>query len=151
MTANGTNTESVTTSCKIFSCGNVIAVYPMRFAGTWNMYSKEAMPQLTSAAMYHVLLPRFFKCAYHAKVIKTLEHRSRTVVFSKTGISITSRTVENKSLAVVIYFSRTRRKPTLYALLLGLALLRVEQRAKRAERFQLPPRITLLPPFPLMQ
>src|SRR5271169_1217508 len=90
MTAKGTNTESVTTSCKIFNCGNVISVYPMRLAGTWNIYSTEAMHQLTSAAMYHVLLPKFFRCAYHAKVMKTLEHKSRTVVFSKTGISLAS-------------------------------------------------------------
>jgi hypothetical protein len=48
----GTKTERVITSCRIFSCGSVSAVYPIRLAGTWRRYSKRAIPQLARAATY---------------------------------------------------------------------------------------------------
>ena len=44
----------------------------MRLAGTCNKYSKNAIPQLISAAITQGLLLSSFKCAYHAKVINTL-------------------------------------------------------------------------------
>src|SRR5688572_4594666 len=71
--AKGTNTPSVMASCRILSWGSESSVKPMRFAGTINMYSKNAMPQLTSAAIHHGLVARFFRCAYQAKVMKMLE------------------------------------------------------------------------------
>src|SRR3954454_14263707 len=52
----------------------------MRLAGTCSKYSKSAMPQLASAATYHGFEARFFKCAYHANVIKTLDAASSNVV-----------------------------------------------------------------------
>ena len=37
------------------------------------MYSKKAMAQLTSTAIHQGLAERFFRWAYQAKVMKTLE------------------------------------------------------------------------------
>src|SRR5690606_3502325 len=52
----------------------------MRFPGTCSMYSKNAMLQLAIAAMNHGRVLSSFKCAYHAKVMKTLlMDRSNTV------------------------------------------------------------------------
>src|SRR5215469_2977088 len=42
-------------------------------------YSKKAIPQLATAATYQGRSARFFRCAYHAKVMKTLEARSSSV------------------------------------------------------------------------
>src|SRR5579864_310262 len=51
----------------------------MRLPGTCSRYSKKAMPQLTSAATYQGLPARFFRCAYQANVMNTLEaHSSST-------------------------------------------------------------------------
>src|ERR1700690_1429343 len=51
----------------------------MRFAGTWKQYSKNAIIQLTTIAANSGAL-RYFRCPYHAMVMKMLEHsRSRTV------------------------------------------------------------------------
>src|SRR5215472_6678701 len=56
----------------------------MRFPGTWSRYSKNAIPQLTSAARTHGLSCRFLRCAYQAKVMKVLEQiKSRMVL--RTG------------------------------------------------------------------
>src|SRR6185436_4782219 len=52
----------------------------MRFAGTCNRYSNSAMPQLTSAAMYHGRSERLRRCAYHAKVMNTFEAVSNRMV-----------------------------------------------------------------------
>ena len=78
--AKGTNTDRVITSCNIFNWPISNTVYPMRFAGTWSRYSKKAIPQLTKAAINQGLLDRFFRCPYHAKVIKALLHESRQTV-----------------------------------------------------------------------
>ena len=44
------------------------------------MYSKNAMPQLTSAATIHGRPLSSFKCAYHANVMKTLLSERSTIV-----------------------------------------------------------------------
>src|SRR5690242_17173466 len=49
----------------------------MRLAGTCSRYSKRAMPQLASAAIHQGLAESSFRCAYHAKVMNTLEATSR--------------------------------------------------------------------------
>src|SRR2546421_6201039 len=51
----------------------------MRFAGTCSRYSKNAMPQLTSAATYQGRTTRLLRCAYQAKVMKTFEPMSSRV------------------------------------------------------------------------
>src|SRR4029077_9288243 len=51
----------------------------MRLPGTCSRYSKNAMPQLTSAATYQGRAARFFKCAYQAKVMKTFDAVSNRV------------------------------------------------------------------------
>src|SRR6185503_12417025 len=56
----------------------------MRFAGTWRRYSNSAMPQLASAATYHLRSARFRRCAYHAKVMKTLDAISSNAVRTTT-------------------------------------------------------------------
>jgi hypothetical protein len=61
-------------------------VYPILFAGTCTIYSKKAIIQLTIAAIYHFLSKRFRRCAYQAKVIKTLETISSSVVLRITGM-----------------------------------------------------------------
>jgi hypothetical protein len=45
-----------------------------------NMYSKNAMPQLRIAAMYHFLSLRFLRWAYQANVMKVLEMSSSPAV-----------------------------------------------------------------------
>src|SRR5688572_4444645 len=58
----------------------------MRFAGTCSMYSKKAMPQLTSAATYQGWPLRLRRCAYHANVMKILERTSRMTVVTIGGM-----------------------------------------------------------------
>jgi hypothetical protein len=54
---------------------------PIRFAGTWSRYSKNAMPQLAATATRRGFARRFLKCAYQANVMKMFEHtRSPAVV-----------------------------------------------------------------------
>src|SRR5690242_2039885 len=55
----------------------------MRFAGTWIMYSKKAIPQLTIAATYHGLAWKLRRCPYHAKVMKRFEAARRTAVAAR--------------------------------------------------------------------
>src|SRR6202051_2084354 len=74
------------TSCKILSCASDSSVKPMRLAGTCRRYSKRAMPRLTSPATYHARPLRFFKCAYHANVMKTFEPMRSSVVHAIAGI-----------------------------------------------------------------
>src|SRR6266853_4589953 len=52
----------------------------MRFAGTWKQYSAKAMSQLMRMTLNSGAW-RYFRCPYHAKVMKMLERvRSRIVV-----------------------------------------------------------------------
>jgi len=44
------------------------------------VYSKNAMPQLANMATHNGAEDRFFKCPYHAKVMKTFEHTSSRTV-----------------------------------------------------------------------
>src|SRR5262245_27667008 len=46
------------------------------------------MPQLTSAARYQGRASKFLRCAYQAKVMKTLEQTSRSALRSGAGIDI---------------------------------------------------------------
>jgi len=70
----------VITSCRIFELTHRHHLMPDAVAGTWNIYSKKAMPQLTSAATSQVLSDRLRKCAYQAKVMKILLHTSKPAV-----------------------------------------------------------------------
>src|SRR5690348_17582337 len=60
----------------------------MRFPGTWSRYSKNAIPQLTSAATIQGLSCRFLRCAYQAKVMKVFEQISSRVVLRTAGTRI---------------------------------------------------------------
>src|SRR5450432_3514314 len=51
----------------------------MRLAGTWKQYSKKAMPQLARITFQSASL-RYFRCPYHAKVMKIFETVSRRIV-----------------------------------------------------------------------
>src|SRR5579862_9280657 len=54
----------------------------MRLPGTCSRYSKNAIPQLSSAATYQGRSARFFRWAYQAKVMKMLEAPSSSVADS---------------------------------------------------------------------
>ena len=58
----------------------------MRLAGTCSRYSASAMPQLTSAAMYHGAVARFFRWPYQAMVMNTLEATSSRMVCNENGM-----------------------------------------------------------------
>src|SRR5436190_20409933 len=94
MIANGTNTDNVITSCKILSCPSDNCVYPIRFAGTWIIYSKKAIPQLMIAATYHLRSFRFLRCMYHANVMKRLDRINKPAVRRTTVISLAQRQEE---------------------------------------------------------
>src|SRR6185437_7941372 len=79
-TANGTNTQSVITSCMILSWPSDSTVKPMRLAGTWNMYSAAAISHDTSAAIHHGRVDRLRRCAYHANVMNTFEQVSSSAL-----------------------------------------------------------------------
>ncbi len=50
------------------------------------MYSKNAIPQLASAAMNHGFEDMFLRCAYHAKVMNRLEQVSKRTVLMMTAM-----------------------------------------------------------------
>jgi hypothetical protein len=54
--------------------------------GTCSKYSNSAIPQLTSAAMIHGRVSSVRKWPYHAKVMKTFDADSRTMVRAGAGI-----------------------------------------------------------------
>ena len=58
-----------------FSCGALYSAEPMRLAGIISRYSKKAMPQLTRIT-FHSATSLNFRCAYQAKVMKTLDATS---------------------------------------------------------------------------
>ena len=68
------------TSWSSFSCPTDNTVNPIRLPGTWSKYSKNAMPQLTSAATIHGLPLSSFRCAYQANVMKTLLKLNNRIV-----------------------------------------------------------------------
>jgi hypothetical protein len=49
-------------------------------------YSKKAISQLEIIATHSGEFPRFLRCAYHAKVMKQFERRSKAAVLYRTGI-----------------------------------------------------------------
>src|SRR5215472_14990184 len=98
--ANGTNTPSVMTSCMIFSCERFSAVLPMRFAGTWRMYSNSAIPQLTRIAMTSGRARMLPRCAYHAKVINTFEQIKSPADVTTVEFTSTLRALSPQPLAL---------------------------------------------------
>src|SRR6185312_891922 len=90
-------TESVITSWIIFNChkekGPPFSSKPILLAGTWNMYSKKATPQLPRMTKKRLtptsLFISFnFKWPYHASVINVLEQINRNTVRSAFFIVI---------------------------------------------------------------
>src|SRR6266478_3553916 len=79
MTEKTENTDSVITSWMVLSCAVLNSYEPMRFAGTWKQYSKNAMPQL-AIITFHKASLRYFKWPYHAKVMKIFEMASSRMV-----------------------------------------------------------------------
>src|SRR5690348_4961394 len=86
---NTVNTESVITSCITFSChkenGPPLSTKPILFAGTWNMYSKKAIPQLIRMirkrpALGSQFISFILRWPYQANVIKVLLQISNTMV-----------------------------------------------------------------------
>lgn len=82
-------TERVITSWMIFNChsekGPPVSLKPIRLAGTWNMYSKKATPQLIKITTKRLtptsLFISFnFKWPYHARVINVLEQINKKTV-----------------------------------------------------------------------
>ena len=70
------------TSWMVLSCAAVNVPWPMRLAGTWKQYSAKTISQLTRmASMSGVFL--YFKCPYHAKVIKMLEIIRKIMVVTR--------------------------------------------------------------------
>src|SRR5271168_4886616 len=63
----------------VFSCAALNSYEPMRLAGTWKQYSKNAMPQLARITFHNASL-RYFKWPYQAKVMKILEIVSSRMV-----------------------------------------------------------------------
>src|SRR5512143_1828860 len=84
--ANGTNTVSVITSCRILSCASESVVKPIRFAGTWSMYSKNAMPHETTAANHHGRSSSVRRCPYQANVMKRLDNVS-SIAHATAGVT----------------------------------------------------------------
>ena len=118
VTANIVNTVKVIASCITFSChklnGPPFAVKPILLAGTWKMYSKNAIPQLIKMAPSSPKLlnqPNSlnFKCPYHAKVMKVLERIKRKMVSSSLFIFYRIR--------VVIFHPNVRSWSNYYAYL----------------------------------
>src|SRR5678815_3711229 len=96
-TANGTNTASVITSCRILSCASDITVKPTRFAGTCSRYSKSAIPHETSAAIHHARPVIVRRWPYQAIVMNRFEHDSSTAQAS-TGWALTQARLMELSL-----------------------------------------------------
>src|SRR5688500_871916 len=78
-------TASVMISCVTLSWPRVkpSTCSPMRLAGTWKQYSKNAIPQLSSTTAQTAAcfpLGNHFRCPDQAKVMKMLEMVRRTTV-----------------------------------------------------------------------
>src|ERR1044071_7102170 len=90
------------TSCRIFSCDSCSTVNPMRLAGTWSRYSKNASPQLTPTATSSGAARRLRRCAYQANVMKTLEQMRSRIDWARgdIGAMLTHRAGSRFSLCV---------------------------------------------------
>src|SRR5688500_4068441 len=69
----------------IFNCDPVNpSLWPMRLAGTWKQYSKNAMPQLRNTTIQSgaAFSRSEAMCPYQAKVMKTFETISSSAVFT---------------------------------------------------------------------
>src|SRR6478672_9718065 len=76
--ANGTNTISVISSCRILSWPSDITVKPIRFAGTCSRYSNSAMPHEINAAIHHGRSSSVRRWPYQANVMNRFEHDRST-------------------------------------------------------------------------
>jgi len=75
-TAKKIKTMIVMASCVIFNCYPLIpSIFPIRLAGTINIYSTNAINQLIRITFHNATCSNF-KCPYHAIVMKTLEIKS---------------------------------------------------------------------------
>src|SRR5215470_13274940 len=63
----------------VFNWAVVNSYDPIRFPGTWKQYSKNAIPQLAGTTYQRASL-LYFRCPYHAKVMKMFEIVSSTIV-----------------------------------------------------------------------
>src|SRR3954465_946692 len=59
----------------ILSCAAEYTLLPQRLAGTCSTYSKNAIPQLVRMTN-RIGFSLYFKCPYHAKVMKMFEQMS---------------------------------------------------------------------------
>lgn len=85
------NTPRLIHSCMTLSCisenGPPLPTNPIRFAGTWQQYSKRAMPHenaMTPIIGHFAATPVAcsFKCPYQARVMKTLLSISKMIVYN---------------------------------------------------------------------
>src|ERR1700732_3152391 len=63
----------------VLSCAVENSYEPMRFAGTWKQYSKNAMPQLARMTFHSASL-RYLRWPYQAKVMKIFDMVSSKIV-----------------------------------------------------------------------
>src|ERR1700747_2756195 len=89
MTEKTENTDSVITSWMVLSCAVVNSYEPMRFAGTWKQYSKNAMPQLARMTFHNASL-RYLRWPYQAKVMKMFETVKNKIVRTRISGSLES-------------------------------------------------------------
>ena len=78
-TENTTKTDRVITFCMVFNCAALNYPCPVRLAGTCNIYSNSAIPQLTAITISSGAALNF-RCPYQAKVLKTLDMISSPMV-----------------------------------------------------------------------
>src|SRR5580693_4074783 len=76
------NTTSVMHSWRILSWKTDHSLEPMRFAGTWKMYSNNAIPQLARITIQSGWSLNF-KCPYQARFMNVFEMVSRMMVFMR--------------------------------------------------------------------
>lgn len=69
----------------VFSCTALKTACPIRFAGTCKQYSKKAIPQLITMTKNNGE-DLYFKCPYHAKVIKIFEQTNKKMVVAGTDV-----------------------------------------------------------------
>ena len=72
-------------TCRSCNSDKLSTSMPMRFAGICTMYSKKAIPQLNSAAIYKGLDARYLRCKYHALSMNMLDTTSSRMVLVSIG------------------------------------------------------------------
>src|SRR5271154_2655869 len=92
------------TSWMVLSCTAVNSYEPMRLAGTWKQYSKNAISQLTKMTLNSGVW-RYFRWPYQANVMKMFE------MVSSSRVVISEILVENRALLPAL-LQRGQRAPT---------------------------------------